>query len=723
MPNHTISANSWKWRGILLTLLPTVSVVLFRLTGWLQPLEWFALDIGFQLRPLEPPDNRVVIVGIEEQDITKYGKGYASLTNKTLVKLLRKIRHQQPSAIGLDLYQNISGGASDQELNNVFKTTPNLIGIQKVTGDQFSPKVAPPPILKQLNQIAAVDTVVDGDSVIRRAVLYPISDGKSTLQSLGLAVALLYLKEQKITPEANKFGDLKLGNTTFSPLEENDGGYVRTDVGDYQVLLNYRGQARSFPRIRVADILSDKISPTLMRSRIVLIGTVAPSANDQFSTPYSRNLATTPIRTPGVEIHANLASGVISAVLDNRPLIKTWNDWLETGWTILFGTIVIILSFRWAYPSNTPIFLLKIFVYFIFLTAILGISSFLSFATAAFWIPLVPPFLALCSSTIAVAIYIPLVKLRAKNTELEEKNIELEEKQQDLENSSYDLEQKYKQLVESETRQKLALEASCTGIWDYDLIRDTITVSKNCDLIFGLEVETFSWNFKAFTRYIHSEDCDKFIQQLKYSIEEKKDYEGSFRIVLDTGSIRWVQVKGQVYCDENNLKATRLLGTITNITKSKELERVAYLQLERHEIIERNISDIIIILYSDWLIRYSNPSARRVLGYPPNDFDLFDKNDLTDKKFLDVIHPDDIDNVLSFLENLYFNSISNSSIEYKYRHKDGTWRVLRSGGLNLLEHPLIMGIVLFSQDITEHKNIETQLLNCRVNLAKHTEKS
>lgn len=722
---HIISQNNWKWRGILLTLLPTLGVVLFRLTGWLQPLEWFALDVGFQLRYAEPADSRVLIVGIKEQDITKYGKGYASLTNETLVKLLKKIKHQQPSAIGLDLYQNISGGTSDQELNNVFKTTHNLIGIEKVTGDRFSPKVAPSPVLKQLNQIAAADTVVDGDGVVRRGVLFPISDGKSTLQSLGLAVALLYLKQQGITPETNQFGDLKLGNTTFSPLEENDGGYVRTDVGDYQILLNYRGQARSFPRVAISDILEDKISPTLMRDRIVLVGVVAPSTNDQFSTPYSRNLVTTPIRTPGVEIQANLASGVISAVLDDRPLIQTWNDWLETGWSILFGVVVVILGFRWTYTSNTPIFLLKLFFCFISLTAIIVISSFLAFATAAFWIPLVPPFLALCSSTVAVAIYIPLIKLRDKNIELEEKNIELEEKKQDLENSSYDLEQKYKQLVESETRQKLALEASCTGIWNYDLLEDTITIIKNCDLILGIESESFSWSFKAFTEYIHPEDCGNFIQGLKYSIEEKKDYDLSFRLILDTGSIRWVQVKGQVYSskERNNFKAARLLGTITNITEAKQLEIATHLQLERHEIIERNITDIIIILYSDWLIRYSNPSARKALGYARKDFDLFDKNDLTDKNFLDFIHPDDVDNVLGFLEDIRLNPTRNSSIEYRYRHRDGTWRILRTGGLNLLEHPLIMGIILFSQDITEYKKMESQLLDYRVNLVKHREKS
>lgn len=725
MRSHTVSANSWKWRGVILTLLPTVGVVLLRLTGWLQPLEWFALDVCFQLRSLKQTDNRVLIVGIEEQDITRYGKGYASLTNETLVKLLKNIKHQQPSAIGLDLYQNISGNSSDRELNKVFKTTPNLIGIEKVTGDRFSPKIAPFPVLKQLGQIASVDTVGDGDSVVRRGILFPISDGKSNIQSLGLALALLYLKERDIPPTANELGSLKLKNTVFTPLEENDGGYVRADVGDYQILLNYRGPAQSFPRVSITDILENKISSTLMRDRIILIGTVAPSINDRFLTPYSRNLTTTPIRTPGVELHANLASQIISAVLDNRPLIKTWNDWLETGWTILFGAGVVILSFRWAYASNTPIFLLKIFVYFISLAAIIGVISVIAFAMGAFWIPLVPPFLALCSSTVAVAVYIPLSKLRERNIELEEKNIELEEKKQDLENYSYDLEQKYKQLAESETRQKLALEASCTGIWNYDLIRDTITVFKNCDLIFGLEVETFSWSFKAFTEYIYPEDCGNFIQRLKYSIEEKKDYDLSFRLVLDTGSIRWVQVKGQVYCDEkrNNLKVARLLGTITNITESKELERASLLQLERHEIIERNISDIITILYSDWLIRYSNHSARKALGYARNDSDFFDKNDLTDKNFLDFIHPDDIDNVLNFLENLRINPTSNSSIEYRYRHRDGTWRILRSGGLNLLEHPLIMGVILFSQDITEYKSMESQLLNCRVNLVKHKEKS
>ena len=47
------------------------------------------------------------------------------------------------------------------------KSTPNLIGVEKMVGNQ----VAPPPTLRELGQIGFVDMVLDADGKVRRGLM------------------------------------------------------------------------------------------------------------------------------------------------------------------------------------------------------------------------------------------------------------------------------------------------------------------------------------------------------------------------------------------------------------------------------------------------------------------------------------------------------------------------------------------------------------------------
>ncbi|NJL43138.1 MAG: CHASE2 domain-containing protein [Pseudanabaena sp. SU_2_4] len=224
-------------------------------------------------------------------------------------------------------------------LTRLFKTTPNLFGIEKSIDDRYSPRISAPPVLDKLQQVTANDAIVDPDGKLRRAFLYPMPTGNEGLPSLGLALALVYLKDKGINPQTSAGGLLQLGSKVFVPFETNDGGYIRTDAGGYQILVNYRGSAMKFRNVSVADVLKNRIPDNLMRDRIVLIGAQTPSLNDFFYTPYSSNFSASPIQMSGVEFQANLASQLISTVLDDRPLLKVWTDPLEMLWIVSWAAI------------------------------------------------------------------------------------------------------------------------------------------------------------------------------------------------------------------------------------------------------------------------------------------------------------------------------------------------------------------------------------------------
>jgi diguanylate cyclase (GGDEF)-like protein len=405
-----------QWGGFFLSS-GSIYLLIFglRWLGWLQPSEWAAFDLFIQLRPAEPVDERIIIVGVQESDIRYLGNWPAS--DRVLAKILRKIRDQKPKVIGLDLYRDIPVSDGYAELEQVFKTTPNLIGIEKSIGDRFSPVINPPPALKALGQVSANDIIIDPDGRLRRALLYPMPEGNEGLPSLGLAIALRYLKDQGIEPPSeSKY--LQLGKTIFSPLESTDGGYIHIDAGGYQVLMNYHGSYQKFLHISIEDILENRIDPQLMRDRIVLIGPQASSLNDVFYTPYSSNFITAPAQISGVEFQANIVKLILGAVLDNRPLFKVWSDiWEElwiAAWAIAGSAIIWIFSTRRLISLTGVV---------ISCTGFLVGGSYLLFLSG-WWIPVAPALYTYIGSMLVMQSYMYIARLRELNSALSD-SIEL----------------------------------------------------------------------------------------------------------------------------------------------------------------------------------------------------------------------------------------------------------------------------------------------------------
>jgi adenylate cyclase len=336
------------------------------------------------------------------------------MTDAVLAEMLKKLKALKPRAIGLDLYRDLPVQPGTQALQDVFKSTPNLIGIEKKVADSTSNATAPPPVLSQLGQVGANDIVPDADGKIRRGLLFLTPKSEPPLPSLGLRLALIYLERQGITPTADVNGFMKLGKTVFVPFEENDGGYVRADAAGYQILLNYKGGS-PFDTVSMTDVLKERVSPSLVRDRIVLIGSLAPSLKDLFYTPYSNDLIASPNQTPGVEIQAHLTTIILSAALEGRPSLQTWSESLEILWIFLWSSIGAALTWAVRFRGYKNSSLLQTAIGLI--VAAIGLSSisYLLFLSS-WWIPVVPPLLALISSAIVLLGYIAQLERQERQT-------------------------------------------------------------------------------------------------------------------------------------------------------------------------------------------------------------------------------------------------------------------------------------------------------------------
>jgi PAS domain S-box-containing protein len=117
------------------------------------------------------------------------------------------------------------------------------------------------------------------------------------------------------------------------------------------------------------------------------------------------------------------------------------------------------------------------------------------------------------------------------------------------------------------------------------------------------------------------------------------------------------------------------------------------------ELIE-HVLDLITVIDREGNILYQNPSVTRVLGYRPEE--------VSGRNALEFIHPDDLQRVRDSLTEVLQTRGVTSSIEYRVRHKNGSWRIVEAIGNNLLDTPTGIGIVVNARDITEYRRAAAQ---------------
>lgn len=380
----------WQQPILITSLLVTGSLLAIRQMEILQPLELIEFDRATQLKPEMKPDPKILVVGITEADIRSQKQW--PLSDQTVAKLIATLQTYQPKVIGLDLYREMPYPPGHTELVKELKAS-NVVVITK-WGESENDSVKPPPSAAK-QQISFNDFVLDPDGVIRRNFIFATSKGEA-YYSFGLRISLKYLQNYNFELKAEP-NQLKLGNIVFPNLKPDSGGYQNIDTTGYQILLKYRGRSQNIaPQVTLNQILNAEVEPDLVKNKIVMIGTTAPSQKDLFFTPYTatdRNKAA----MPGVLIHAQMVSQIISTLEDNQSLFWFWPQWVEWfwiwGWSLIGGIIV--------WRCRRPLVL--VIAILVALTILLTVFS-ISFLEGG-WIPLIVPALGLLVTASSIAAY------------------------------------------------------------------------------------------------------------------------------------------------------------------------------------------------------------------------------------------------------------------------------------------------------------------------------
>ena len=395
----------WSCRGIVVvTPIATALVLGSHYAGLLQAGEWAAYDWMMQLRPKEERDDRIAIFSVDDKTLQQLNQSIVS--DGAYAELLEKLTAMEPRAIGLDIYRDVPTPPGTPELEAVFKRLDNVVGITKVVGEKERERVAPPPVLAEKGLVGANDLVGDGDTKVRRGIIYTNDAEGEQIFSLAFYLALFYLDGSGVSPEVDEeTGAWRLGKTEFQRFLGNDGGYVRADDQGFQVLINYRGPADSFEVVSMADVLNGEVSEDWARDRIILIGNTTESAKDLLFTPYSGGWLELAEPMPGVEIHAHLTSQIISAALDGRTMVRSLPEWQEHVWIVFWILVSATLTWILRLPdSKQKILVLGAIGVATSLSTLVGVTV-LAF-NSGLWIPLEAPLMGYVVGAGGVGMYL-----------------------------------------------------------------------------------------------------------------------------------------------------------------------------------------------------------------------------------------------------------------------------------------------------------------------------
>ena len=104
--------------------------------------------------------------------------------------------------------------------------------------------------------------------------------------------------------------------------------------------------------------------------------------------------------------------------------------------------------------------------------------------------------------------------------------------------------------------------------------------------------------------------------------------------------------------------------------------------------------DPVLVVDTDVILHYVNPAGAEVFGWRPEVW--------LGKSILDLIHPDDVANVLSSTGTMQAKRVG-TPVEVRVRLADGSWKWVEIVGYNALDIDGLHGLVVVARDVTRRR--------------------
>jgi PAS domain S-box-containing protein len=206
-------------------------------------------------------------------------------------------------------------------------------------------------------------------------------------------------------------------------------------------------------------------------------------------------------------------------------------------------------------------------------------------------------------------------------------------------------------------------------------------------------------NFLGFTTFsgdLEVYDIRIYTRRSRFAIGQfRVDFEVEAGIRLDTAPDRLFRLRLGPAHDFGGIHHTLLFE---DITARKRSERKLRESEEYYRSLIEQGYEFILLVGEDGSIRYGSPSIERWLGY--------EAGRIVGNNFFNFIHPEDRERIFSAFKTLKQTTRGSINAELRVRDRQGRWHFIEGTAKNLLDEPVIAGIVMNGREITERKQAE-----------------
>ncbi len=422
-----------RWRLVFLcgvsAVLVTGVLALFPPT-LLGRLDNAAYDILMRSARTRPPDERIVIVDVDERSLTTIGQW--PWRRDRIGDLIARVRTMGAAVVALDMvfaepdrFGDAGGfnpgphgdrASSDEQLAAVLREGRVVLGhAMRFDGAPFdantcalnpvSPAIvhagddtdAPyfqasgvvcnlPFLARAAGASGFMNAAPDGDGILRRVPLLIELQGR-VYPSLALAAVMTTIGERDLV--------LRVANVGAASLSIGDDVVVPLD-GRANAILRYRGEKRTFPYLSAADVMNDRIAADTLKDKIVFVGTTALGTREVVATPLDTLFA-------GVEVQATVADNLLQRDFIRRSQFGT----------IFEGVVVLALGIAVAWLVASAGILTGVIGSGAGIAAIWYSTGWMFSSTGVFVSPLLATFGVLFARAVMTLVKFPVERGRA----------------------------------------------------------------------------------------------------------------------------------------------------------------------------------------------------------------------------------------------------------------------------------------------------------------------
>jgi PAS domain S-box-containing protein len=171
------------------------------------------------------------------------------------------------------------------------------------------------------------------------------------------------------------------------------------------------------------------------------------------------------------------------------------------------------------------------------------------------------------------------------------------------------------ELLESEERYSITLDAVNDGLWDWDIPSGDAFFSPNYYKLLGYDPGEFPANYASWRFLVHPMDVDSVEKELSESVKSGRGFDIDLRMKTKLNQWLWVSIRGKAVEKDSAGNIIRMVGTLSDITRRKNVELALKDSEEKYRQLVENAQEGIWSIDAETKTTFVNQRMAEILGY------------------------------------------------------------------------------------------------------------